>query len=837
MGPSPLADLFLVLCLVFRGWAQRAVPSPCQIVSNTVAPCRGQKLLQVPQDLPSTLEKLDLSYNKIEQIGSADFSSLTQLKELDLGYNHIFSIANDSFASNILLQKLSLFNNSLGEIPSLALTPLKKLTALSISNNLYPLSRLDGVFSSLKNLEEFSLGGPIIYKVGSEDFTPLKDLPLKKFFLKTASSLTEYQEGAFSKLNTTELWCDIALDRNPEALPVMFHDLKGKRLQYLRFRNLFEFTYYTDSTDLFASLPEVDVEKLVFYRGKFNENLLRLVLLNVQRSRVRDLSFIAIDFARSPKWKPPEAGIANLTLRHLLLKDISNPDILRFDWTFTWFSGVTYLSILNVNFNFVPCDAWGEMRNVVALDVSSNRLLDGYIYNEGCLYQGIMPRLEQFNLSNNGLTYLGIVSKLSSSWPRLSKLDLSHNRIGSCKDLPCVWSPTLVWLDLAYNVVTVEIFKCLPTRLQFLDLSYSQLERLEMSYFEVAVDLQELRLSGNKIKFIPTEWRCPNLRVLAVDSNSFGVISQGSFRNMPQLTQLKAGNNPYHCVCDLYSFLQETLKNGKLQIVDWPNGWTCYHPEPLLDTAVVAYAPRLTQCSVMVVVAIAVSITAVVVTVVLVLCWWFHVPWYLKATVQVVRSKYRARHSPPTRDFAYHAFISYSCSDADWVRQELLRRLEASTPPYRICIHERDFTPGRWIIDNIIENIENSRKIIFVLSRSFVDSDWCNYELYFAHQRAVGLSFEDVVLVVKEAIDPQALPKKFCRLRKMLSKRTYLEWPSEPSRQAFFWVQLVSVLGKAEAIRKDPKDDLGNVTWGTDGTADDKLEMDNVASADTVPAC
>ncbi|XP_026542262.1 toll-like receptor 2 [Notechis scutatus] len=837
MGPSPSAGLFLVLCVAFLAWAQSPVTSPCQLVSNTVAPCRGQKLLQVPQDLPSTLEKLDLSYNKIEQIGSADFSSLTRLKELDLGYNHIFSIASDSFASNLLLEKLSLFNNSLGEIPSVALRPLKQLTALSISNNLYPRSRLDEVFSSLENLQEFSLGGPVVYTVGSEDFVPLKDIPLKKFFLKTASSLTEYQEGAFSKLNTTELWCDVALDRNPGALPLMLRDLKGKQLHYLRFRNLFEFTYYTDSVDLFAGLAEVHVEELVFYRGKFNENLLRLVLLNVQKSHVRDLSFIAIDFARSPEWKLPEAGIANLTLRRLLLKDISNPDILRFDWTFTWFAGVTYLSILNVNFNFVPCDAWGEMKNVEVLDVSNNRLLDGYIYNEGCLYQGIMPSLEHFNLSNNDLTDLSTVSKLTFNWPQLSKLDLSHNQIRNCKELPCGWSPSLVWLDLAYNVVTMGIFQCLPTRLQFLDLSYSQLERLEMAYFEVTVDLQELRLSGNKIKFIPTEWRCPNLRVLAIDGNSFGVIGKGSFVNMPQLTQLKAGNNPYHCVCDLYGFLQETLKNGKLQIVDWPSGWTCYHPEPLLDTAVIAYTPRLTQCSVMVVVAIAVSITAAVVIAVMVLCWRFNVPWYLKATLQVVRSKYRSGRSQPLRDFAYHAFISYSCSDADWVRRELLQRLEASTPPYRICIHERDFTPGRWIIDNIIENIENSHKIIFVLSRSFVDSDWCNYELYFAHQRAVGMNFEDVVLVVKEAIDPQALPNKFCRLRKMLSKRTYLEWPSEPGRQAFFWVQLTSALGKAEVIKKDPKEDPGDVACRKSNMADNCLEMDTVADADGVPAC
>ncbi|XP_054846598.1 toll-like receptor 2 [Eublepharis macularius] len=820
---------WLVLLSVIVSLAERAEASLCYVTEDKLkASCRGRSLLFVPYGLPVTLQLLDLSYNKIEQINATDFSTFTQLKGLDLSYNNILFIATDSFSSNVLLEQLNLFNNSLREIPSQALKPLKHLRELFMSNNLYPRSTLDGVFSTLKKLEVLSMGGAAIQTVGSQDFLSLNEIRLKKFALKRAPSLLEYQKGAFSKLNTTALWCDISLDKNTKALPLMLQDLHGKPLRYLRFRNLFEFMYYTDTTDIFSGLAEVDVEELVFFRGKFNENLLRLALLNVQKSHIQDLSFIAIDFARSPEWKPPEAGIANLTLRSLVLQDISNPDILRFDWTFTWFAGVTYLSILNVNFNVVPCDAWGEMRNVVVLDVSGNRLQNGYIYNEACLYRDILPKLEDFNLTHNELTSLKTVATLTSSWARLSKLDLSWNLVRDF-ELPCTWTPSLVWLGLAYNAVTMEIFKCLPTTLHFLDMSHSQLERLDMSYFELAVDLQELRLSGNKIKFIPSEWKCPNLRVLQVDGNSFGVISKGSFGNMPHLEYLKAGNNPYHCVCDLYEFLQETLKSGKLTLLDWPSGWTCYHPEPLLDTSVAAYAPRVTECDVTVVVAIAVSITATVMIVCMVLCWKFDVPWYLRATFRIVRSKYRASHSQPSKPFTYHAFISYSCSDAEWVRRELLQRLEASTPPYRVCIHERDFTPGRWIIDNIIENIENSRKIIFVLSRHFVDSEWCNYELYFAHQRAVGLSFEDVVLVVKETIDLQALPNKFCKLRKMLSTKTYLEWPSEPSRQPFFWLQLKSVLGKAEMVNVDPNNVVSDTEPVSGGMTDSTLELDNLS--------
>lgn len=93
-------------------------------------------------------------------------------------------------------------------------------------------------------------------------------------------------------------------------------------------------------------------------------------------------------------------------------------------------------------------------------------------------------------------------------------------------------------------------------------------------------------------------------------------------------------------------------------------------------------------------------------------------------------------------------------------------------------------------------------QVIFVLSRNFVNSEWCNYELYFAQQRAMGKTFSDIILVVKEPIDPSSLPSKYCKLKKMLSTKTYLEWPQQVNQQQFFWAQLKSVLGKPTMTRE-----------------------------------
>lgn len=66
-------------------------------------------------------------------------------------------------------------------------------------------------------------------------------------------------------------------------------------------------------------------------------------------------------------------------------------------------------------------------------------------------------------------------------------------------------------------------------------------------------------------------------------------------------------------------------------------------------------------------------------------------------------------------------------------------------------------------------------------------------------------TFSDVILVVKEPIDPRSLPSKYCKLKKMLSTKTYLEWPQQANQQAFFWSQLRSVLGRPSLTREEAR--------------------------------
>ncbi|TKS82646.1 Toll-like receptor 2 type-1 [Collichthys lucidus] len=783
---------------------------PCVIDSSGhTADCLGKQLESVPwRQFPSTLKEIDLSYNKLRAIHADDFLHLPQLRILRLQYNNISYIDKDAFKNNRLLEHLNIFNNSLQEIPATALVPLVNLKELYMSNNLYKHATLADSFSKFAKLQVLSMGGPLVMGLKKADFQPLKNTRLQGFAIKCSSNLSYYEPGSLEAIQTNQMGFDMAIDQLPNALLHMLRDLANKTFGVIQFRNLFEFTYYTGEEDIFQGLQAVTAGQVIFHRGKFNENLLRMALTNLQTAPIKRLRLQYIDFARSPTFVDSGAGssITDLALDNLDLWYISNPDVLRFDWRFTWLNKVKKLSIQYVYFNSVPCDSWIEMVGVQLLDVSNNRLENEYIFNQRCQYKGAVPNLHTFNMNNNELTSLKDLSSLTSEFQQLQVLDVSNNKLGSAKNSrDCVWQKNIKRFIAHHNQFESEALRCLPTTVQYLDLSYCELDQLDMTYFEKATSLKELLLSGNKIKFIPSKWKSPSLQSLALDGNSFGLISKQSFQDMPQLSRLRAGNNPYHCTCELHAFVEDTVSKGKVNLTDWPWNFRCYHPEAFLNTFISKYLPSRVACDIRLVIVISVATTAAVILILMMICYIFDLPWYTKATYQIIRAKYRAHKEKLAGElgtFTYHAFISYSHSDADWVRDQLLPCLENNRNPYRLCIHERDFMPGRWIIDNIIDNIENSRKVIFVLSRHFVNSEWCNYELYFAQQRAMGKTFSDVILVVKEPIDPSSLPSKYCKLKKMLSTKTYLEWPQQVNQQAFFWSQLKSVLGKPTMTRE-----------------------------------
>ncbi|EDO45911.1 predicted protein, partial [Nematostella vectensis] len=105
----------------------------------------------------------------------------------------------------------------------------------------------------------------------------------------------------------------------------------------------------------------------------------------------------------------------------------------------------------------------------------------------------------------------------------------------------------------------------------------------------------------------------------------------------------------------------------------------------------------------------------------------------------------------------YDTFISYSSQDASWVRETLQRTLESHVPPYRLCIHDRDFEIGASIHDNILNSVRLSKRMIMVLSNHFIASEWCRLEFRAAHQKVLEDRTNYLIIILFDDVDPSTL--------------------------------------------------------------------------------
>ena len=63
-------------------------------------------------------------------------------------------------------------------------------------------------------------------------------------------------------------------------------------------------------------------------------------------------------------------------------------------------------------------------------------------------------------------------------------------------------------------------------------------------------------------------------------------------------------------------------------------------------------------------------------------------------------------------------FVCYAKEDMDWVSDQLMEELEEKRG-LRLCIHERDFVPGKNIVDNISDCVEgkNNETSLLIVGR------------------------------------------------------------------------------------------------------------------------
>ncbi|KAK7089875.1 toll-like receptor 2 type-2 [Littorina saxatilis] len=164
--------------------------------------------------------------------------------------------------------------------------------------------------------------------------------------------------------------------------------------------------------------------------------------------------------------------------------------------------------------------------------------------------------------------------------------------------------------------------------------------------------------------------------------------------------------------------------------------------------------------------------------------------WHIRL---IVHEQFRGRGEGFRRrqlveNFNFDVYVAFADEDWTWVKYILMPQLEDRLG-LRLYIRTRDASPGRYIADNIVENILTSRKILMVFSRSFARRKWCQFELSFGLHHVIKTDDELVVLRLHE-IQTNELTTPMMAVCQICQILHYIHWSNESEARASFWGRL-----------------------------------------------
>ncbi|XP_039616592.1 toll-like receptor 1 isoform X1 [Polypterus senegalus] len=753
----------------------------------------NKNLTRVPSSLPPDIQYLDLSHNNISMIENGDMIGLPKLCVLKLSHNGLMRISSSTFLNNTELQVLDLSYNALDIIPNLG-SPT--FISLDLSGNLYENYTLGSSFKKMTSLQFLALGSHKARFIKTSDFLPLGHGNLKHLYLGDGIDLVQYENGSIAQLvNLKEITLVMSFCEKFHFFGAILRDLDETGCQQI---NLVKFIpkQCNVSVDPFVELKNKRTSvNLLFADTWFSSSVMTKLIWNVAQSPLQMLNLSNITFSQDSSDGVQFHGVPGFNQTSLRMVIIEN--VLHYQYNYpnfnisvSFFYNIVYMKFSGTGMNIFPCDLISSLPALEVLDLSNNLLNEDGFWWSLCTFTHVFPSLKQLYLNNNRFINLASISKNAHVIKGLQVLDLASNSLAL--QGKCSWPSHLTNLSLSNNNLGNSVFSCLSPYLKSLNLSKMGITYITYEVLAQLPNITHLYLSSNNINSLPGDLRAPYLQVLHVDQNIISVISMYVLQGIPNLEQFNAGNNPFSCKCESFWFVKYF---NKTLLLDWPQSYKCGFPTEMAGKLLEEYRPSEVTCEIWIQVLIAVPLTCIFAVAIGISFHMLDGIWYLKMLwvwMAVKRRSGETEKKLGSASFLYHAFISYSHHDLPWVESYLVPNLEEAG--FKLCIHQRDFVPGDWIIDNIINCVENSYKTLFILSKNFVQSEWCNYELFFAQHRALSIQQDSLVFILLEPIPANSLPRKFLKLRSLLQKQTYLEWPGEGMKQQLFWASLKRML-------------------------------------------
>lgn len=769
--------------------------------------CYGCQLNDVPTGLSLNTTVLNLGNNSIVRIDDHSFKDLPHLRSLLLSRNQIHTISSGAFASLKNLDLLDLSNNNLEHFAfdSSVFKHLEKLSCLYLNNNNFHLKRLypENAISHAKALtslnidifEDFKFGqgflnltnlqtlnvfqkGTARISIRNTSFRGLEQSQITHFILYC--TMKSMEPGSLSPLrNLLSLTLDSRKTLSIHMVLRALYGLQGRTMESIRLpHNHIRYTRngYLEKTDL-VFLGTICVRRL-----DLAGNLISGITMEAVLSWHSRACLEVLDVSRNVLESPQLLSLLVLfpSITHVYAsyevrqysrkrRSIWNRKSIVF---FPQSLRHLYLSHDPMNFDISDVTTVSDDNNLRTLDVSYPVMevtcSGGYIKGLLRLQQLIMSGWECSHTSN----------RFFVEFPNLSRLDAKNcnlgNKLGMEGHSLFTGLYNLSFTDLAFNninTLSLDTFKDQAYSLKVLNLTGNHMERIPMDILTLLYVLEILDLRDNVIIKLSGK-DCSFLENHRSRSDKFQILLAG---------------NPVACNCDNLEFVTwlgtSTVVYDRVDI-------SCITPhgsKVLVSEFLETMDEFQDSC-----VAQFWLLMSVILTVVCILMGILsRLAWRHSITLRVMCRDPREHGVYP-----YDLFLVYSEQDSGWVRNTLAPWLEEHGIEY--CAEDKNLELGGDKADQIMNAIDDSCQVVFIVSCTFLECDWSLYTMKFANTYSYRDGRENMsIIIMLNDMKRSEFPK---RIRKNWDAIRPVKWPNEGNtnrsqvskEEEIFWKRLLS---------------------------------------------
>lgn len=401
------------------------------------------------------------------------------------------------------------------------------------------------------------------------------------------------------------------------------------------------------------------------------------------------------------------------------------------------FSSLGNLTTLILGHNFINQQLKGDefegLSNIKEIDMSVNqqsisltntsfihvptlrtlklgRALKGTLDIEPSLFRPLV-NLTILDLSNNNIA--NINAGLLKGLHHLKVLKMQHNNLARLWKTANPGGPVLFLKD--------------ATKLSVLDLDYNGLDEIPLNAFRGFSELHELSLRGNLLDQMHASVfdDLQSLKYLHLQKNLITSVQRVTFgAPLSNLTELFMDHNPFDCTCESILWFSEWLNSTNASVPGFPQSYICNTPNAYFNRSVMDFDPLSCKDMTPFKALYIFSSTAVLMllfTAFLVHFQGWRIQFFWRIMVNRMLGSLKDEIVTEGR-YAYDAYIIHSTEDKPWVERSLLPLEDEKVIFF---LEHRDAIPGFSQLDTIVENMGQSRKIIFVITEMLLKDPWC----------------------------------------------------------------------------------------------------------------